>query len=64
MVLIPVTPPDPIVTAADAKARVPALSAVDDGVVDALLMAMTAALDGPDGYLQRAIGVQTWDFKT
>lgn len=59
MRVVVVTPPAPVVTLAQAKAHL----RVDDGDSDALITGMIAAatrgLDGPDGWLGRALGSQT-----
>jgi uncharacterized phiE125 gp8 family phage protein len=58
-----VSPPAALpLTADEARARIQTLSSVsDDSVVEALIGAATASLDGPNGFLQRAIITQTWD---
>lgn len=61
--LVQVEAPDPVVSSADAQLRIAALADVDYAIVDALLAAATARLDGPTGVLGRALGVQTWDMK-
>jgi hypothetical protein len=60
MTLIVVVPPDPIITAAEAKARVPALAAAEDDVVTAQIAVATIAAEN---YLERAIGAQTLEWR-
>ncbi|MGB3900458.1 MAG: hypothetical protein WA973_18125 [Mesorhizobium sp.] len=50
-----VVPPDPIVTPADVAGG----HAADDPAVVALIQAVTEGIDGPDGWLGRALGKQT-----
>lgn len=58
-----VTPPAALLSAAQAKARAPALADAPDTLVNTLIASATAVLDGRDGLLGRAIGAQTWDWK-
>nr|WP_317894429.1 phage head-tail connector protein [uncultured Sphingomonas sp.] len=59
MRVVVITPPEPVVTLQEAKRHL----GVDDGERDTLIEAFVAAatghIDGPDGWLGRAIGVQT-----
>lgn len=48
-------------TADEARTRVATLAGLSDEVVEAFISAARASLDGPSGYLQRAIITQTWD---
>lgn len=57
---IVVVPPEPVVTPAD----VPGDHAADDATVAALIAAATAEIDGPAGWLGRAIGPQTIELLT
>jgi hypothetical protein len=50
-----VVPPDPIVTPADVAGG----HAADDPAIRALIQAVTEGIDGPDGWLGRALGKQT-----
>lgn len=50
-----ITPPDPVVTPADIAGS----HAADDASVAALIGAVTEEIDGPTGWLGRAIGPQT-----
>lgn len=55
-----ITPPAPVITPQEAAEHLK----VDDfaeegGIIEAMVAAATAHIDGPDGWLGRAIGVQT-----
>lgn len=54
-----VTPPDPVVSYADAVARLRLASDGEQADVEAMIAAATATIDGPGGWLGRSIGVQT-----
>lgn len=54
-----VEPPEPIVTPAD----MPGDHAADDATVAAYIAAATAEIDGPAGWLRRAIGPQTLELR-
>lgn len=55
-----VTPPDPVVTWAEAAAHLKIEgSTSEQDYVAALVAAATASIDGPDGWLGRALGAQT-----
>lgn len=54
-----VVPPLPFVTVADVKGAVREDWGDDDGYIAALIGAATRHMDGPDGWLGRALGVQT-----
>lgn len=58
--VIVVVPPEPVVT----PAEVPGDHAADDATVAALIAAATAEIDGPAGWLGRAIGPQTIELRT
>lgn len=53
------TPPDPIITLAQAKAHLNVFHDDDDDLVEGLIEAATAAIDGPAG-IGVALGDQTW----
>lgn len=55
-----ITPPEAIISAADAKARVPALAGAADAVVDAQIAVATVAAQN---YIGKAIGVQTLEWR-
>jgi uncharacterized phiE125 gp8 family phage protein len=59
MFLEVVTPPDPVVILADAKLHLRVDAADEDDLIKALVAASTEHLDGPDGILNRALGLQT-----
>ena len=63
MPVVVITPPTPAVTAAEAKMAGVFASTDADAMVDALLGAAQAAIDGPDGWLGRSIGVQTLELR-
>lgn len=52
------TPPAPVVSLAEAKAHLEVDFDDHDAQIEGFVRAATAILDGPDGYLQRALGVQ------
>lgn len=59
MRVLVVTPPDPVITLQEAKEHLRVRSAHEDALIDGLIAAATGHIDGPDGWLGRAIGVQT-----
>lgn len=54
-----VSPPDPLITAADARDALGLGNDVPDASLDFLVAAATSAIDGPSGWLGRALGEQT-----
>ncbi|WP_305526703.1 hypothetical protein [Methylobacterium amylolyticum] len=58
MRVVVVTPPTALVSAAEAKAWAPVLKDDDDARVNALLLAAQAAIEPPNGWLGRALGMQ------
>lgn len=54
-----VTPPEPIVTWAEAKKHLRLDGDEEQGYVETLITAATGWIDGPGGWLGRAIGAQT-----
>ena len=55
-----ITPPDPVVTWEDADAQMKLSGDESDKpYVEGLIAAATAHIDGPDGWLGRALGLQT-----
>lgn len=56
--IVVIDAPQPIMTAAEARAGLPALGELSDEVIDVLVAAATEELDGPTGWLGRAIGMQ------
>ncbi|MBA4219939.1 MAG: hypothetical protein C0458_04330 [Methylobacterium sp.] len=55
--------PQPVLTATAVKAAIPALAGVADGLLDGLIAAATEEIDGPTGWLGRAIGRQTLELR-
>jgi len=62
MALRVVTPPEPVVTWDEAKAHLRVEDDEEQNYVEGLIKAATAHIDGPSGWLQRAIGVQTLEW--
>lgn len=58
MRVVVVTPPAPFVPLEEAKAHLLVEHALDDVLIRAYIAAACEALDGPDGWLQRAVGQQ------
>jgi uncharacterized phiE125 gp8 family phage protein len=54
-----VTPPEPVVSLAEAKQQLKVSGTGEDALITGYIAAATETLDGPDGYLGRALGVQT-----
>lgn len=59
MRVVVITPPEPVVTIGEAKRHLKQDSDDDADLIKSYVAAATQHLDGPDGYLGRAIGVQT-----
>lgn len=59
MPAVVVTPPEPIVTLAQAKQHLRVDDGPDDEYIEDLIAVATGWLDGPDGWLGRALGLQT-----
>lgn len=57
--VIVIEPPQPIITLAEAKQQLKVDADDDDALIEAYIAAATGHIDGPDGWLGRAIGVQT-----
>lgn len=62
LTLVSAAPAYPV-TLAEAKAQLRLDTTDDDTLVDALIAAATAHIDGRDGWLGRALVTQTWDLK-
>ena len=60
MSLVLQTPPDAIVTTAEAKKHLRILHDDDDAYIASLVSAATYHADGPDGILGRCLGQQSW----
>jgi len=60
-----VTPPKPVLSLAEVKdhLRVEQTYLGEDALIDGLIQAATAHIDGPTGWLGRCLGRQTWDMK-
>lgn len=54
-----VTPPDPVITWAEAKAHLRLDGDDEQTLVESYIAAATAHIDGPSGWLGRALGLQT-----
>lgn len=54
-----ITPPEPLVDLATAKAHLRVLDTASDTLITAYIAAASAHIDGPGGWLGRAIGPQT-----
>lgn len=59
MRVVVVIPPEPVVSLDEAKDRLRVLTSDDDALIEALIEAATAHIDGPRGWLGRALGLQT-----
>ena len=60
MRVIVITPPEPVVSLDEAKLHLKLIDHDDDDtLIEGYVEAATAHLDGPDGWLGRALGVQT-----
>ena len=58
MRIVVVTPPAPVVTLAEAKAHLRVTGTAEDTLIEGMVAAATQHLDGPAGWLGRALGVQ------
>jgi uncharacterized phiE125 gp8 family phage protein len=58
MKVVVVTPPAPVVSLAEAKKHIGVLHDDDDTLIGGYVATATSMLDGPDGWLGRALGVQ------
>lgn len=58
-----ITAPQPIMTAEQVRAGMPALAGVADAVLDGLIAAATEELDGPTGWLGRSLGAQVLELR-
>ncbi len=57
--VVVITPPDPVLSVADAKAHLRVSGAADDDMIAAIVAAAVGMIDGPQGWLGRALGSQT-----
>lgn len=62
MLTIATPPTDDVVTLEDAKAHLRVFHDDDNDYISALIAAAVGLLDGADGYLNRALGLQSWTF--
>lgn len=63
MTVIVITPPVPVVTFEEVEKHLVEVPAEDKSYVEALTAAATAWIDGPAGWLGRAIGVQLLEWR-
>jgi uncharacterized phiE125 gp8 family phage protein len=59
MRVLVITPPEPVVSLEEAKAHLRVLANDEDALITTYVAAATGHIDGPDGWLGRAIGAQT-----
>jgi uncharacterized phiE125 gp8 family phage protein len=59
MRVVVITPPDPVISRDQAKAHLSVEHDDDDTMIDAYIDAAIGHIDGPDGWLGRALGRQT-----
>lgn len=59
MRVVVATPPAPVISTAEAKAHLRVDGSDDDALIDSYIASATAHIDGPAGWLDCAIGVQT-----
>jgi uncharacterized phiE125 gp8 family phage protein len=63
MTVIVIEPPSPVVSVAEAKQNLRVDHAEDDSLIEGLIAAATGWLDGPDGWLGRALGGQVLEWQ-
>jgi len=63
MKVVVITPPTPIVTKEEAKKHLIVEHNDDDDLIETLIQAATAWIDGPAGWLGRALGVQVLEWQ-
>lgn len=59
MRVVVVDPPQPVIQLEDAKQHLRILHGRDNDLIEGMIDAATAMIDGPDGWLGRCIGIQT-----
>lgn len=63
-VLVVVTPPDPLVTLASAKAHLRVTTTDEDELIETYIAAASAYIDGPNGVLKRAVMDQVLEYRS
>jgi uncharacterized phiE125 gp8 family phage protein len=63
MTVIVIEPPSPVVSVEDAKMHLRVEHSEDDSLIAGLIAAATGWLDGPDGWLGRALGGQVLEWQ-
>ena len=58
-ILSVVTPPEPVISTAEAKAHLRVETTDDDALIAGMVAGATLGVDGPTGWLGRALGTQT-----
>lgn len=64
MSVVVITPPEPFVELDTAKAHLRVETAADDDLIEAYIAAACGHIDGPGGWLDRAIAEQTLELRT
>lgn len=59
-----ITPPEPVLTLAEVKLHLRAEGDDEDALIEGMMSAALGHIDGPDGWLGRAIGPQTLEART
>lgn len=64
MSVVVITPPGPLIELALTKAHLRVRHADDDALINSYIAAVSAHIDGPDGWLNRAVGQQVLELRT